>query len=414
MFKSLRICLTLWFVLLSSLAYILTTAFTGVLLHHQLTHAIDFELNELIVENLPNVHYDESRLAYVHSSSPLSIKPIRMLASIQVFDENGVLVHQSGAKGVTKLYRQTAVEVPFDKHHLRSKSRALFFNKIIVGYLQVQLPTDQRERAEKERLLMLLLTAPALLALLACAGYIFTTIVTKPIEQAFSILREFMINAGHELNTPLSVAQAVLDNLERNHTDPDHVAAKLSVLSLSINRMRSLVDDMMLLSKLEADTKLRQNPELIAFNKLLAETVEHVRPLFDEKKIELHTEEFEPAWTRGNASQLQQMIVNLLSNALNYNKPDGTVQVNMKLTAHTLVLTIGDTGIGISAEALPKVFDRFFRAEESRSRLTGGSGLGLSIVRAIVKAHDGEISITSEIDAGTKVTVTLPLEAQPS
>ncbi len=413
MFKSLRIRLTVWFVLLSSVAYILTTVFTGILLHHQLTHAIDFELNELIVENLPNVHYDESRLAYVHSSSPLSIKPIRMLASIQLFDENGVLVHQSGAQGVAKLYRHT-IEVPLYEHHLRSRARALFYNGSMVGFLQVQLPTDQRERAEKERLLMLLLTAPALCLLLACAGYFFTSMVTKPIEQAFSILREFMINAGHELNTPLSVAQAVLDNLGRNHSDPAHVAEKLAVLSLAINRMRSLVDDMMLLAKLEADAKAQQSSQLVAFDKLLSETVEHVRPLFDEKKVELQAGSFIPAWTRGNPSQLQQMVVNLLNNALNYNKPEGRVQVELRLTAHSLILTISDTGIGISSEALPKVFDRFFRAEESRSRATGGSGLGLSIVRAIVEAHDGEINISSEMDAGTQVVVSLPSEPKPS
>ncbi len=408
MFKSLRFRLTLWFVCLASFAYALTTIATGVLYHHELTKAIDDELSELLAEGVENLRYENHQLLFVSKAPTLSIKPVKRLASFQLFDTKGQLLHKTGAPGVVIFFDRTC-ELPFHGHHLRSKSRRVFVGGNFVGCLQVQLPTYQREHAEIERLTMLLFTTPVLIILLAGSGYYFTTLTTKPIEEAVLILRTFMTNAGHELNTPLSSAQAVLDNLSRGDIDLEELPKKLAIISFSLTRMRNLVDDMILLAKLDSQRVMSTEFGKIALHELLSQVVESLQPLFDEKKISLSISSIADAWVSGNRGQLLQMITNLVENAVSYNKTDGAVSIALVSTASKAVLTVSDTGIGIPQEEIPRVFDRFFRVENSRSRETGGSGLGLSIVKAVVDSHNGEIEIDSQLGSGTSIKVTLPL-----
>jgi signal transduction histidine kinase len=253
-----------------------------------------------------------------------------------------------------------------------------------------------------------LLTIPLLLVLLSCGGYFFATLATRPIEQTFSFLREFMINAGHELKTPITVTQAVLDNLNREGADPKQLPQKLAAVSVSINRMKDLVDDMSLLARLEADKSIKQVLHPVTLHQVVKDSVEHLRPLFERQGISLNIATLSQCVVLGNASALHRMVTNLLNNALAYNKPQGSVSVNLSQNGRFATLLISDTGIGISPEVQPRIFDRFFRAEESRSRETGGSGLGLAIVKAIVEAHNGTIAIDSKLSAGTTIYVNLP------
>lgn len=412
MFKSLRVRLTVWFVSLCTITYLIITLATGLLFHYQLSRAIDYELTELLAENLQNVHYQDGQLTYTSVAPTLSTKPIKMLASIQLFDANEKLVHSSGAPGVTSLFNST-VEMPVRQHHLRSKSRKLVEGGKTVGYLQVQLPTDLREQAETERVFMLLITAPFLLCLLYFSGYYFTTLATKPVERAFAILKDFMSQAGHELNTPLSIAQAALDNLGRSESDPQ-TAAKVSVIGLSIARMRSLVDDLIVLAKLDYDKAVRNSHNSIPLHQIVTETLQHIEPLLEERNISLHVNSLADAWVEGNYNQLQQMITNLLQNAINYNQPNGSVFVELRVSEKKALLTVSDTGIGIPTEYLNQVFERFFRVDTPRSRETGGSGLGLSIVKAVVDSHKGTIDLQSKVGEGTRFTVALPTVSRPA
>ena len=410
MFKNLRLRLTIWFVCLATVAHLTTTLVTGFLFHNQLTLAIDSELAELVAENLQNINYRDGQLFLVMSPRKLSVKPIKMLASIQLFDADGKLLHESGSPGVSTLF-PNIVEIPLHSHHLRSLSKRVFDHGQLLGYLQVQLPTDSRERAERERAFILVVTFPVLLIMLFVGGYYFTALATKPIEETFSILREFMINAGHELNTPLSIAQAAVENLDRNGAMEGNVLKKLSVIKLSLTRMRNLVDDLLLLAKLDADKA--HSFKVLPFHEILAETLEHIQPLLEEQQILLSNKSMDNIWIRGNVFQLQQMLTNVLQNAIYYNKPQGTISVSLIALGEQAVLTISDTGIGISDADMPKIFDRFFRAESSRAGACGGSGLGLTIVKSVVDAHRGNIKIESVLGSGTVVVVTLPAVAAP-
>ncbi|HEY9786053.1 MAG TPA: HAMP domain-containing sensor histidine kinase, partial [Candidatus Obscuribacterales bacterium] len=237
---------------------------------------------------------------------------------------------------------------------------------------------------------------------------------TKPVEQAFAILRDFMINVGHELNTPLSIAQAALENIERNGAEPDQMSKKLPVVKLSLTRMRNLVDDLIILARLDSSRVNKKALQCVALHEVLAETILHVQPLVEERQISLSVQQMTNAHIRGDPLQLQQMLTNLLQNAISYNKPNGSIAISLHAEQHEAVLTVADTGIGISATDLPKIFDRFYRAESCLSQMTAGSGLGLSIVKAVVDFHRGAIKVESELNAGTKVIVRLPLTSQPS
>lgn len=411
-FKSLRFRLTLWFVVFSSVAYIVTTIATGLLLHNQLTGALDNELTELIAENLRNVTYEDGNLDFVSTKPNLSTNPIRMLAAVQLFDTDGKVLHQSGSPGVATVFYETT-EVPIHSHHMRSRSRKLFYNDKLVGYLQVQLPTDQREQAERKRVFMLAVTAPMLIFLLSVGGYFFTGLATRPVEEAFTILRDFMINAGHELNTPLSIAQAAVENVERNGAGPTQVSKKLPIIKLSLTRMRNLVDDLVILSKLDSNKVNRKPFQSVPLHEVVAETLQHMQPLLEERQISVSVHEMTYSYVRGDTLQLQQMLTNLLQNAISYNKPEGSIWLSLRTEENEAVLTICDSGIGISAADLPRIFDRFYRVENFLSQMTAGSGLGLSIVKAIVDFHRGTVRFDSELNVGTTAIIRLPLIAQP-
>jgi two-component system OmpR family sensor kinase/two-component system sensor histidine kinase BaeS len=138
--------------------------------------------------------------------------------------------------------------------------------------------------------------------------------------------------------------------------------------------------------------------------------VESIRPLADERTVTIHCD-LSPLECEGDPERLTQVVTNLLTNAVQYNQAHGEVRVTVGEGGGTVVLTITDTGPGIAAEDLAYIFDRFFRADKSRTNSSGNAGLGLAISKAIVEAHGGTIEVSSQLEQGTNFTVRLP---QPS
>jgi signal transduction histidine kinase len=137
------------------------------------------------------------------------------------------------------------------------------------------------------------------------------------------------------------------------------------------------------------------------FSEVVRTTVEHMRLLADEKKIALNVEAAEPVQVEGDQSRLQQVVVNLLDNAVKYTSEGGSVSVSVRTKSNNAVLTVSDTGIGISAEGQVHIFERFYRTDKARSRQLGGTGLGLSIVKSIGAAHGGHVSVWSTEGRGS-------------
>lgn len=227
------------------------------------------------------------------------------------------------------------------------------------------------------------------------------------LEAAFSQQARFTADAAHELRTPISVILTHVQNgLSESCDCPEHQAA-FHACQRASQRMRRLTDSLLDLSRIDAEQETHPL-EPFDLTATVEDCVELIRPLAESKGIQLEIELI-PATVHGNPLRIAQVFTNLLSNAIHYNREQGSIRVSIVRDAHHHSVHVADTGIGISPEDLPHVFERFYRADKSRSRAEGRTGLGLAICQAIVAAHQGEIVASSEPGKGSTFTVRLPL-----
>jgi signal transduction histidine kinase len=172
-------------------------------------------------------------------------------------------------------------------------------------------------------------------------------------------------------------------------------------------RLSRIVDQLLTMSRLDAGEAFLELSHF-DFSELVRTTVEYMRLLADEKKLALKVEAAEPVQVEGDPSRLQQVVVNLLDNAIKYTPEGGSVSVNVRAETDKAVLTVTDTGIGISEEGQAHIFERFYRTDKARSRLMGGTGLGLSIVKSIGAAHGGRVSVESAEGRGSTFRFEIP------
>jgi signal transduction histidine kinase len=279
-------------------------------------------------------------------------------------------------------------------------------NKLI-GYLQLELSLKNVDGAIANFGETMAIIAPFLLFGFGLAGYFFSSIAARPVEESFYVLQRFMADASHELNTPISIIFANTESIESDLPDNESIKTRLHTIGRSAQRMNNLVGDLMLLAKMES-THVLKDPTIVDLDKILAAVIGDFAESFKAKSIRLQEEGIQPIQIYGDAESLKRLITNLLQNALKYTDKDGTVKTSLAAIANGARLVISDTGGGISSENLPHIFDRFYRADPSRSRAAGGSGLGLSIVKAIIEAHKGKIEVESTLGVGTTFTVFLP------
>jgi two-component system phosphate regulon sensor histidine kinase PhoR len=224
------------------------------------------------------------------------------------------------------------------------------------------------------------------------------------------VRQEFVANVSHELRTPLTAikgyAEALLDeNLESS----THAADFLKVIDRHAAQMEKIVADLLLLSQLESPARsLRKEP--IDVPGLLQAAFDSISPLGKAKKqvLERKCPEGIPLLS-GDSQKIHQMLVNLLQNAINYTPQGGRITLEGRRTEGGVQFEVTDTGIGIPAEDLPRIFERFYRVDKGRSRELGGTGLGLSIVKHIAEAHGGRVSVESQLGKGSRFMVSLPL-----
>lgn len=227
------------------------------------------------------------------------------------------------------------------------------------------------------------------------------------LEDALAHNRRFSADVSHELRTPLTIMRGELEPLIEDPNLPPHVLDAVGSAIEEIDRMSDIVESLLVISKLDYQGPLPRSP--VNLNALALSSVEQMQLLADDKQLKIHTSASGEVWVPGDRVRLQQVIVNLLNNAFKYTPSGGEIWLSVAARRDQGIIEICDNGIGIPAECLPFVFDRFYRADRARSRESGGTGLGLSIVKAICSAHDGNVSIQSREGAGTTVRVELPL-----
>lgn len=225
------------------------------------------------------------------------------------------------------------------------------------------------------------------------------------LQAAFTRQTQFTADASHELRTPVSVILAQTQSSLLKPRSPEEYREALQACRRSALRMKGLIDGLLALARLDAADP--PPPKPVPLDDLVRDVASLLALKAEERRIRIELA-LEPGTVRGDRERLDQLVTNLLSNAIRYNREDGLVVVSLRTTADDVVLSVKDTGEGIPAESIPKLFDRFYRVDPARSRQDGGSGLGLSIVKGVVDAHAGTIRIESELGRGTTVELTLP------
>jgi heavy metal sensor kinase len=232
--------------------------------------------------------------------------------------------------------------------------------------------------------------------------------MTARLNNSFTRIRDFTLHASHELKTPLTVlcgeTEIELQDESLTPAQRERAASQLEEL----RRLAAIVDSLTLLAKADAGlVKLALAP--VRLDELVRDCYDDTQILAHTSGIRVQLSNCEEATVSGDAHRLRQMLLNLADNAVKYNQPSGSISMSLRRAGDFAELNISNTGPGVPAEKLPRVFDRFFRGDPAHSAAVEGCGLGLSIAQWIVSAHNGTIEMTSEPSKMTTVTVRLPL-----
>ena len=225
-------------------------------------------------------------------------------------------------------------------------------------------------------------------------------------EAREELRREFTSNVSHELKTPLTTIYGISDMLVGGIVKPEDIPGFAKNIRDEAGRMITLIQDILKLSQLDENTFTDQQ-ERVDLYELAQSAAERLRPQADEKHVTISVIGERCEFT-GIAAVLGEIIYNLIDNAVKYNKQGGRADVDVRSSGDNIVMTVSDTGIGVPADSIDRIFERFYRADKSHSRKIGGTGLGLSIVKHGVSLHGGTITVKSTEGSGTTFTMTLP------
>lgn len=233
-------------------------------------------------------------------------------------------------------------------------------------------------------------------------------LMIERLDESFQHNQRFLADASHELRTPLTMIHAELEEISQR-ADTNERVRQLAASALEEGeRLRRIVEGLFALSRLDAGEAVEQMTA-VDITELAGTTAEQLCLLAQDKHISITCGATAPVVVRGDKAHLKQVLVNLLDNAIKYTPPGGRIEVRSSEQDGKGVIEVSDTGIGIPGEALPHIFERFYRVDKARSRDLGGAGLGLSIAKSICAAHGGTIEVHSQEGIGTRFIVRLPL-----
>ncbi len=256
------------------------------------------------------------------------------------------------------------------------------------------------------------------------------------IERLEHVRQEFLSNVSHELRTPLTAILAFIETLEAGAIDDKEASHRfLSIIRRNSTRMHDLIDDILELSAIEAGN-VPVKAEPVELWPIVNDVIASLATKAEAEDVVVNNAVAREALVFADARRLEQMLTNLVENAIKFNRPNGTVTINFASASETAKtprskssprpnelagnrsinepardrIIVADTGEGIPAQHLERLFERFYRVDRARSRDMGGTGLGLAIVKHLARAHGGEVSVLSELGAGSTFTIELPRE----
>jgi heavy metal sensor kinase len=224
------------------------------------------------------------------------------------------------------------------------------------------------------------------------------------LDRVFQSQKHFIADASHELRGPQTVIRGNLDLLKRNISEEDR-RESLRAIEAETTRMVRVTNDLLTLAELESGQLERQ--KMVALKDILWEELERAKPLAQDHKLTIGRQD--DLKVRGDAQRLKQLLGNLVDNSIRYTPKGGTITVSLFRDGEWALLEVADTGVGIAPEHQPYIFDRFYRVDKARARVSGSTGLGLAIVQGIAEQHGGKVTVNSELGKGSTFTVWLKL-----
>jgi signal transduction histidine kinase len=291
--------------------------------------------------------------------------------------------------------------------HLMIASHSIYEKGQYIGRLYIGKDISFAYQLFHWLLVILMMLGIVFFGVAVFISFVMSKRAMVPISGAFTRQREFVADASHELRTPLSVLLSSIDAVEMTIEPEGFVEKLLANMRLEVKRMTDLVSDLLTLARSDSNSNVLKK-ETFDFRAFAEKAIESVSPLAAEKEISLSMEAPSSLKATGDSQRLSQLLYILLDNAIKYTPAEGQVKLSLRNAGNELWFSVEDTGIGIKKEDFPRIFERFYRVDKSRSRQVGGHGLGLSIAKWIVDTHGGAIHLSSEVGKGSKFTVRIP------
>jgi two-component system phosphate regulon sensor histidine kinase PhoR len=232
--------------------------------------------------------------------------------------------------------------------------------------------------------------------------------ITK-LERLERVRKDFVANVSHELRTPLASIRGYAETLlDGALNDSEYNRKFVEIILAHSIRLNNIASDLLVISDLESEKSAKAQPKSVSLRASVESALRTVESGARVRQVQIVTDAMEDIHVMGHELRLEQAFVNLLDNAVKFNKPNGEVRIEVKRVDGSAVMSVSDTGVGIPSEEVPRIFERFYRVDKARSRDVGGTGLGLSIVRHVVEQMAGTIAVQSQLGKGSKFILTFP------
>lgn len=322
-------------------------------------------------------------------------------------------VHMKGNRENKGDIREFHLSESDEDIHLMIASHAITYKGQFVGQLYIGRDFTFASQLFRWVLIILVILGVIFFGLALIISQKMSKKAMVPISVAFTRQREFVADASHELRTPLAVLQSSIDvmDMTMDEKKDDFTEKLLKNMRQEVKRMTNLVGDLLTLARSDSNTvELRK--ETFDLRQMAEEALGSVHALANEKAISTSLNAPEEVIAVGDPERLSQLVYILLDNAIKYTPAGGVVKISLSQEGSFYCIEVQDTGVGIKNEDLNRIFERFYRADKSRSRQMGGHGLGLSIAKWIVETHNGEIEVSSELGKGSTFLIKIPRDME--
>ncbi len=412
MLERIRRRLTLGYVGIFALIFVLLGAFAVVGFSRELTEQQDVLLAQEARNQASNLLNDEQREVLATGSPEFSWIALDLQGGITDSDPVAASLGLPSAELAQEALEEDGVVSAtiqgYDDSGVRAVSMPMYDEAgELVGVIQYARSLGEIRDNVNRLLLVLLPLGLGALGLAAFGGLYMAGRAVRPVRDSFDKQRAFVADASHELKTPLTLIRADTEVvLYRGRVDPDDRKLIEHVLA-EIDKMNAVLSDLLLVARLDAG-KLEVSTEPFDLSVVLSESVERFGLRISGKGVDLEVRMADRLPVRGDPKRTGQIFAVLLDNAVRFTPSGGRITMDGQLHDGWVEVSVRDTGPGIAPEHLPRIFDRFYRAEEARTRKSGGTGLGLAIARDLARAQKGDLQAENVKGGGTVFRLVLP------